>query len=412
MLIVLNLGLLWLLMAAPIGVRTLRLSRRFVARPDRIWSAVHPLGENATWHPSVIWSEAVAGDPNLARQAYDHLDRKGRPIERVLAISGAPQSYAYTAHVVEDSALDKVFWGGYEESRRLELCEGSVELVVEQTDRYRGFAFLIFRYFALKREMLALDSWLATGTARKVGFFEHPLMQVAMAVLSTLMLWPFFGLSHTGLVMSSMLTIVIGLHELGHMAAYRAFGHRTARMIFIPLLGGIAIGGRPYNSLFEVATCALMGAGMSAFLVPVAVFATHGLMVWPQSPAWAVQSLLFFTLVLGAFNLLNLLPMNRFDGGQVLRQIFPDKRLLALASFGIAMVILITGWEIGLPGNALVAGLGVFILLSFIGTGKVKPRDDLEPISPAERLLVALGLYSAVVLHSYAIAFACEHLFG
>jgi Zn-dependent protease len=411
-LIVLNLGLLWLLMAAPIGVRTLRLSRRFKAKPERIWSAIHPLGENANWHPSVIRSEPVGGNPNMARQVYDHLDRKGQPIERVLAISAVPDSYVYTAHVVEDSALDKAFWVGYEERRSLNLRPGSVELIVEQTDGYRGFAFLIFRYFALKREMLALDGWLATGTARKVGFFEHPMMQMAMAVLSTLLLWPFFGLSVTGLMMSSMLTIVIGLHELGHMAAYRAFGHRTARMIFIPLLGGIAIGGRPYNSLFEVATCALMGAGISAFLVPAAVFATHSLMVFPGSPQWAIQSLLFFTLVLGAFNLLNLLPMNRFDGGQVLRQIFSDKRLLALGSFCVAMVILITGWEIGLPGNALIAGLGVFILLSFIGAGRWKPRDDLEPITSAERLLVALGLYSAVILHSYAIVFACEHIFG
>lgn len=411
LLIVLNLGLLWLLMAAPIGVRTLRLSRRFEARPERIWSAVHPLGENATWHPSVIWSEPVGGNPKLARQTYDHVDRKGRPIERVLAISSGPQSYAYVAQVIEDSALDQAFWGGYTEHRRLELSEGSVELIVEQTDRYRGLAFPIYRYFALRREMLALESWLATGTARKVGFFEHPLMQVVLAIISTLLLWPVFGLNRSGLMMSSMLTIVICLHELGHMAAYRAFGHRSARMIFIPLLGGIAIGGRPYNSRFEVAACALMGAGMSAFLVPVAVFVTHGLTAWSGSPPWLVQSLLAFTLVLGAFNLLNLLPMHRFDGGQVLRQIFPEKRMLAIGSFGIATVILTTGWEIGLPNPALIAGLGVFILLSFIGAGSVKPRDDLEPISSAERLLVAFGLYSAVIIHSYAIVFASTQLF-
>ena len=30
-------------------------------------------------------------------------------------------------------------------------------------------------------------------------------------------------------------------------------GHRKVRMIFVPLLGGIAIGGRPYDSRFEVA---------------------------------------------------------------------------------------------------------------------------------------------------------------
>ncbi len=37
----------------------------------------------------------------------------------------------------------------------------------------------------------------------------------------------------------------------------------------------------------------------------------------------AANLVLLFLLVGGAFNMLNLLPMSRFDGGQVIRQIFP-----------------------------------------------------------------------------------------
>jgi Zn-dependent protease len=180
----------------------------------------------------------------------------------------------------------------------------------------------------------------------------------------------------------------------------------------VPLLGGIAIGGRPYNSIFEVATCALMGAGVSAFLVPVAIVSTDALIALPGVPSVVIQGSLFFTLALGAFNLLNLLPMHRFDGGQVLRQIFPDKRMLALGSFGVAAVILVTGWEIGLPNKALITGLAVFTLMSLMGAGGVKPREDLEPMRASERLLAGLGLYSAIILHSYAIIYACGKLFG
>ena len=410
LLLAINLALLWLLMAAPLGVRTLRMRRNFHARPDHIWSAVHPLGSNADWNPHIISSEGVDDTGRLARQAYSHMDRKGRPIERVFELS-ADEPFAYSARVVEDSALDRSFWQTYSERRHLEMHGNTTELVVEQTDKYRGFAFLIFRYFALRREMQSLEKWLSTGKAVRVGIFEHPLTQVALAILSTLMLWPFFGLTTNGLILSTELTVVIVLHELGHMAAYRAFGHRTARMIFVPLLGGIAIGGRPYNSVFEVATCALMGAGMSAFLVPVLVVAHDGLVVGGVEAGFA-RPLLVFTLIMGAFNLLNLLPMHRFDGGQVLRQIFPDKRLQALGSFGIALVIVVTGWEIGLPYQALIIGLAVFTLISLIGAGSVRPRDKLDPMRPSERLLAGLGLYAAVIIHSYAIVFACEHLFG
>lgn len=410
-LVSINLGLLWLLMAAPVGVRTLKMRRHFTADPQKIWSAVHPLGENAAWHPSVIRSSAVDADRHLARQAYSHMDRRGRPIERVFEISGG-EGFSYSARVVEDSALDSSFWRSYREQRLLVPADDGVDLVVEQTDRYRGLAFLIFRYFALRRELSALDGWLASGKASSSGIFERPPMQLLLAVVSTLMLWPFFGINLQGLILSSILTVVIVLHELGHMAAYRAFGHRSAKMIFVPLLGGIAIGGRPYNTIFEVATCALMGAGMSAFLVPASIAVFHLLDTGIHASPLAVAASLYFILILGAFNLLNLLPMRRFDGGQVLRQIFPGKAMQMLGSFGITGAILVTGWEIGLPGKALMAGLAVFTLMSLIGAGGVKPREALDPMSAGERLMAGLGLYAAVIIHSYAVIFACERLFG
>jgi Zn-dependent protease len=144
-------------------------------------------------------------------------------------------------------------------------------VTLSQTDRYRGIAFLVFRFFAMRRELSKLQRWAVTGQYRKGGWFEHPLSQVGFAVLSAFILWPFFGLNLGGFALAAILTSVVALHELGHMAAFRLTGHRKARMIFIPLLGGIAIGGRPYDSRFEVAFVALMGAGFSAFLVPLLI---------------------------------------------------------------------------------------------------------------------------------------------
>jgi Zn-dependent protease len=406
LLLTINLGLIWLLIAAPVGRRTLHLTRVFHAPPGRIAALVSPLGAEADWHPSVVSSERLAGD--RVKQTFSYPDRLGDPITRTFAVSEATDAdgIACETRVVEDSALDASFWRNYVERRFLRAVPGGTALTVEQTDRYRGIAFLLFRYIQLRREMKALDRWLTTGKGEVHGVLEHPLTQVGLAVLSTLLLWPFFGLGPRGLLLSTMLTVVIVLHELGHMAAYRAFGHQRVRMIFVPLLGGIAVGGRPYNSHFEVAVCALMGAGMSAFLIPPLV-ALHD----AAGPATS-GVLLVFLLILGAFNLLNLLPMHRFDGGQLLRQVCSTRLSLLVVSFLVTLAILWVGWRIGLPLQFLTAGLAVFTVLSLIGAGGVKPRRALDPMTAPQRLLSGFGLYAAIVLHGYAIIYACERLLG
>ncbi|MBO9628538.1 MAG: hypothetical protein J7516_03795 [Shinella sp.] len=404
LLVAINLGLIWLLIAAPVGRRTLHLTRVFKAPPSRIAALVSPLGEEADWHPSVVSTEKLSGD--RVRQTLSHPDRHGVPITRTLEVREAQDAdnLACETRVVDDSALDASFWKNYVERRFLRPVPGGTALTVEQTDRYRGVAFLLFRYIQLRREMKALDQWLATGKGDMSGVLESGWTQAGLAVLSTLLLWPFFGLNIQGLLLSTMLTVVIVLHELGHMAAYRAFGHGRVRMIFVPLLGGIAVGGRPYNSHFEVAVCALMGAGMSAFLVSPLIALYDATAMGP--------SLLVFLLILGAFNLLNLLPMHRFDGGQVLRQVFSTRISLLIASFLVTLSILWVGWRVGLPMQMLTAGLAIFTVLSLLGAGSVKPRAALDPMTAPQRLLAGFGLYSALVLHGYAIVYACDRLLG
>ncbi|MGV8936916.1 MAG: hypothetical protein ACOH2J_07305 [Allorhizobium sp.] len=414
-LLTINLGLIWLLLAAPLGRRTITLARNLRASPASIWAQTGPDSNAAAWNPLVISSKVRVDAPDRIDVSYHQPDRNGNPIVRTLQISGneatGDRNYAFDTCVIADSALDVGFWRDFRDSRVVSPADGGACLTVRQTDRYRGVAFYLYRYFALRREMTSLERFVDGSRSSQRNWFTHPAVQVASAIASTLILWPFFGASRYGLLMSSLLTLVIILHELGHMAAYRAFGHASAKMIFIPLLGGIAIGGRPYNSQFEQATCALMGAGMSAFLVPVLVAAEQstrsGLV-----PAATTAPLLTLLLILGAFNILNLLPMARFDGGQVLRSLFFSRRSLAAGSFGITAVILWTGWRIGMPSSALLATLAVFTLLSLIGAGHVKPRHKLEPMTAAERLLAGFGLFAAVTIHACAVIHACDGLFG
>lgn len=412
-LLAVNLGILWLMMAAPIGVRTIRVTRKVKARAEHVWNNVRPTADLSAWHPSVIGVEPVEGTPGRIEFSYRHPDRHGNPTKRIVAVDRtamtAGSNFSCDLRIVDDSALDRSFWDGYSERRIVERDGQRSRVTFELTDTYRGLAAYLFRLHLMRREITALQDHLEKRPASRATHLEHPLWQTVIIVLSTLLLWPFFGLNKAGLMISTFLTLVIILHELGHMIAYRTFGHPSARMIFIPLLGGIAIGGRPYHTRFEVATCALMGAGVSAMLVPILI-AAH------QSTASLVQSkdfdgpILVFLVILGAFNLLNLLPTYRFDGGQVLRQVFESGKLLAVATFGVTGAILWTGWLIGFSPAMLMGGLAVFTLLSLIKTRTVKPSSELIAMSPAERLMTGFGYYAALSIHAYALIYACEKL--
>ncbi|MGE7370934.1 hypothetical protein ACQKKX_17985 [Neorhizobium sp. NPDC001467] len=417
LLVSINIGLLWLMMAAPLGQRTITLRRSFAHDPRRLWQAMRPQGNLTDWSPDVT---AVRHGPALGltdgqvELSMRYPDRRGQPVRRLcdLTESIAEDGVVSTScRIIADSTLANSFWSRFHEERRIEPAPGGATLTLNISDHYRGLAFYLFRFFAMRREMTALETWLDTGRRQEGSLFTHPLTQIALAALSTLMLWPFFGLNGNGLAISILLTLVIILHELGHIAAYRAFGHQRVMLIFVPMLGGIAIGGRPYRSRFEIATCAMMGAGLSAFLVPVLVLvhASSGLEARILPVALHLPSAVLL-LILGGFNLLNLLPMSRFDGGQVIRQVFPG-RLQVLASLGLTLIVLMVGYEIGIPAAALVAGLAVVTLISLIGFRTNILRDELDPMSAPERLMAGFGLYAAVTIHSYAVITACKILF-
>ena len=101
----------------------------------------------------------------------------------------------FSMRVVDDSSLDPR--SGRTIATIVELAgeDGTVRVTLSRTDRYRGAAFLVFRYFALRRELGKLKIWAETGKYRAGGLFEHPVSQVGFAVLSAFILWPLFGLT-------------------------------------------------------------------------------------------------------------------------------------------------------------------------------------------------------------------------
>ena len=47
-------------------------------------------------------------------------------------------------------------------------------VTLRRTDRYRGLAFLVFRFFAMRRELARLKQWAETGSFVRGGLFERP----------------------------------------------------------------------------------------------------------------------------------------------------------------------------------------------------------------------------------------------
>jgi Zn-dependent protease len=403
-----NLGLIFLLMSVPLGLRTVRVSRLVPLERDLVWQALWPLGRDAGWSGEIISAETLEGE-GLARIELSWEGRDGRPIERIARFEDVVEDSCFSMRVVEDTALDPSFWRDYRETTELVAEGNATRVTLVQTDRYRGVAFLIFRYFAMRRELSKLQRWAATGTYRRGGWFEHPLSQVGFAVISALILWPFFGLHRGGLALAVILTSVVALHELGHMAAFRLMGHSRARMIFIPLLGGIAIGGRPYDSRFEVAFVALMGAGFSAFLVPITIAAS----TFAAGEGHGAAAALLATLAgfAALFNIANLVPVWKFDGGQVLRQICPGPIALATASFFLLSTFLAVGWQAGFSLSFLLGAGAVFAVLSLLTMSSgVKPRHELKPIQTLDRFAMAAALLAVFAIHGYGVLWASSQL--
>ncbi|MCB1426148.1 MAG: site-2 protease family protein [Brucellaceae bacterium] len=406
-----NLAIIFLAIAVPLGNRRFSLSRTIDAPRETLWSALHPFGADAGWSGQILAAEPDP-DGRGGTITLSWIGRDNLPIRRRIAIDEISPGSAFAERVIDDSSLDAAFWANWESLVQLEeQPDGKVKVTITRGDRYRGAAFLVFRWFAARRELVKLKTWAETGRYKPGGLFEHPVTQIAMAGLSALVLWPVFGLDAGGFTLALALTLVIGLHELGHMAAFRIMGHRSARMIFIPVLGGVAIGGRPYDSRYEIAFVALMGAGFSALLLPAAI-AGHDMAFAAGNRALA--SFLGAVAACAAFfNLANLVPVWKFDGGQVLRQITPDR---SVARFAASMAVLLSvagfGWLAGMQPPALLTGCAVMTLLSVITVNSgVKPRMAMKPIKPGERALISAGLAAAICVHGTGMVWAIQSFF-
>lgn len=152
-----------------------------------------------------------------------------------------------------------------------------------------------------------------------------------------------------------VLVAVLVVHELGHLAAMRAFGFRDLRMFFIPLFGAAAAGRKPDATGTQRAIVALAGP------VPGIVLGL-GLLygLGPAGLGELGRMFVGLTLILNFFNLLPLLP---FDGGHLVNVVLFSRWPAVELWFRVVAAVAL-GWVAWRLGNTV---LGVVAGLTLLG---------------------------------------------
>jgi Zn-dependent protease len=228
-----------------------------------------------------------------------------------------------------------------------------------------------------ERTYQRLSALLAIGSA----LITFATFYIAMAV---------FLKSHVmGLLLATGILLALFIHEFGHLLAYRMIGQPWGRMMFLPLLGAIAMPRLSLESQAQTVFAALMGPGFSVLLAllcmaPILILDNH--------------TLALLGLGMGAvtvfLNIFNLMPIEPLDGGIALRSIFAavigNKARFGLMACGA--VIALVGYFLG---QIIVVIFGLIAIIANLRNRKI----DIGLV-PLTSLQVAIGFFGYITMAS------------
>lgn len=187
--------------------------------------------------------------------------------------------------------------------------------------------------------------------ASRVRHLTTPLTAVVFA-LAAWAVWGFEPLSALGV------TLLLLVHELGHLIAARHLGVRAGPPVFVPLIGAFVA----LESFGESPTqrARIVLAGPNAGTVAVMALSPF-LLVWPDG-AWFELELI--GLMLSAVNLVPAAPL---DGWRALADTHPHAPVFGLVCLGFLAV-----W---LPAPSTFALVAACSILSWYPLTHQRPRD-------------------------------------
>jgi Zn-dependent protease len=219
--------------------------------------------------------------------------------------------------------------------------------------------------------------------SRLAALGNHGLLLSAVALLSFCYLF--------GWKLGLLLSIVIVLHEAGHVAAMLMTGVGVRGIYLIPFFGGAAVPRTTYRTESRLGFIALMGPGLS--LIPtLALFAVYR----ATGEAQLREAVEMFAVI----NAANLLPIYPLDGGLILNALIGSvNRKSALivgwigVLVGLGLALYLQSFLIGIP-------FLLFALQRYLSGGQTV---ELERLSFGGGVALALASIVAFVLYVLVI---------
>ena len=175
------------------------------------------------------------------------------------------------------------------------------------------------------------------------------------------------------------LVVVLFIHEMGHFLFMKLFKYKNVKMLFVPLMGAFVQGAKKVYSQKESFWVVLGGP------VPGVIFGVVGaIFAFEFEINWLLELSTVFILL----NVINLLPLDPLDGGQLFRLLVKYDHDLFLMIFSLvsSLILIATGffidsWPLMVFGFLMFPGkpLPRFPLpFSYVSQHSVGARAEIE----------------------------------
>jgi len=133
------------------------------------------------------------------------------------------------------------------------------------------------------------------------------------------------------------LVIVLFIHEVGHFSFMKAFGYTNVKMLFVPLMGAFVTGEKEEYKQKQSLLVILAGP------IPGVII---GMILLFYGVKWKVEWMSDISFIFLFLNIMNLLPLDPLDGGQLLKLLGNKSQELfqLVFSFISSLVMIGIGW--------------------------------------------------------------------
>lgn len=174
---------------------------------------------------------------------------------------------------------------------------------------------------------------------------------ISITVLSMIIFAITFSLIIEDYLLIAILVGVLLFHELGHFTVMKIFGYKNLKMLFLPFIGAMVSGKKKVYSQIEGAIMLLAGP------VPGIILGYILLEIgWSSEITFLVQ----LGVILILLNVMNLIPVDPLDGGQLVKVLFFTHHELTQLIFTLISSLAVIG--VGLWFNSWIVIIFGFIL--------------------------------------------------